>query len=93
VTARNREPYRRRRQVMCPVCPTTAALVAAGVTSTGGMTALVVSRVRSRTTGTKERNMENPKSHLPTNTHLIVSPHEWEAARQQFLVKEKAAVS
>jgi Bacterial protein of unknown function (DUF899) len=34
--------------------------------------------------------MENPKSHLPTNTPPIVSPQEWEAARQQLLVKEKA---
>ena len=34
--------------------------------------------------------MENPKPHLPTNTPPIVSPQEWEAARQQLLVKEKA---
>jgi hypothetical protein len=33
---------------MCPVCLTTAALVTASVTSAGGMTALVVSRVRSK---------------------------------------------
>ena len=35
-------------------------------------------------------NMENPKGQLPKNTPPIVSPQEWEAARQQMLVKEKA---
>ena len=34
--------------------------------------------------------MENPKPQLSTNTPPIVSPQEWEAARQQLLVKEKA---
>jgi predicted dithiol-disulfide oxidoreductase (DUF899 family) len=87
---RNREPYGARRRVMCPVCLSTLALVTASVTSTGGMTALVASRVRSKNTGIKERKMENPKPHLPTNTPSIVSPQEWEAARQQLLVKEKA---
>src|SRR5262245_33227788 len=41
----------------------------------------------------KERDMEKTKksgSELPTNTPLIVSPKEWEEARQQLLVKEKA---
>jgi predicted dithiol-disulfide oxidoreductase (DUF899 family) len=41
----------------------------------------------------KETNMEkNTKvdSELPTNTSPIVSPQEWETARQQLLVKEKA---
>jgi predicted dithiol-disulfide oxidoreductase (DUF899 family) len=40
----------------------------------------------------KERDMENKKrdSELPTNTPPIVSPQEWEAARQRLLVKEKA---
>ena len=37
----------------------------------------------------KERNMEYPKG-LPVNTPPIVSPQEWEAAREQLLVKEKA---
>ncbi len=31
---------------MCPVCFATAAWIAAGITSTGGMSALVVSRLR-----------------------------------------------
>ncbi|HTC67356.1 MAG TPA: DUF899 family protein, partial [Candidatus Acidoferrum sp.] len=38
----------------------------------------------------KERDMEQRKEHLAMNTLPIVSPQEWEAARQQLLVKEKA---
>ncbi len=38
----------------------------------------------------KERDMERRKGHLAMNTPPIVSPQEWEAARQQLLVKEKA---
>jgi predicted dithiol-disulfide oxidoreductase (DUF899 family) len=34
--------------------------------------------------------MEHQKGHLALNTPPIVSPQEWEAARQQLLVKEKA---
>jgi hypothetical protein len=33
---------------MCPVCIATAAWIAAGVTSTGGASALVLSKFRSR---------------------------------------------
>jgi len=38
----------------------------------------------------KERGMEQLKGNLPKNTPPIVSPQEWETARQQLLVKEKA---
>jgi predicted dithiol-disulfide oxidoreductase (DUF899 family) len=38
----------------------------------------------------KERDMEQRKAQLAMNTPPIVSPEEWEAARQQLLVKEKA---
>ncbi len=34
---------------MCPVCITTAALMVAGATSTGGLTALVVKTLRAKT--------------------------------------------
>src|SRR5262245_28207855 len=34
--------------------------------------------------------MQQLKSQLPKNTPPVVSPQEWEAARQQLLVKEKA---
>ena len=38
----------------------------------------------------KERDMEPLKGNLPKNAPPIVSPQEWETARQQLLVKEKA---
>src|ERR1035437_2553402 len=38
----------------------------------------------------KERNKERGKGNLAINTPPIVSQQEWEAARQQLLVKEKA---
>ena len=41
-------------------------------------------------TTSKERDMEQLKGNLPRNTPPIVSPQEWEAARRQLLVKEKA---
>jgi hypothetical protein len=34
---------------MCPACIATAALVVAGATSAGGMTALVVEKLRAKT--------------------------------------------
>ena len=39
---------------------------------------------------TKQRGNEYGKGHLAMNTPPIVSKQEWEAARQQLLVKEKA---
>ena len=38
----------------------------------------------------KERDREHGKGHLAMKTPPIVSQQEWEAARQQMLVKEKA---
>ena len=38
----------------------------------------------------KERDKEHAKGHLAMKTPPIVSQQEWEAARQQLLVKEKA---
>ena len=38
----------------------------------------------------KVRDKEHGKGHLAMNTPPIVSQQEWEAARQQLLVKEKA---
>src|SRR5262249_36935310 len=38
----------------------------------------------------KERDMDQRKGHLERKTPLVVPPQEWEAARQQLLVKEKA---
>jgi predicted dithiol-disulfide oxidoreductase (DUF899 family) len=38
----------------------------------------------------EEIDMEKRNGNLPKNTPPIVSPQEWETARQQLLVKEKA---
>ena len=38
----------------------------------------------------KERDKEHPKGQIAMKTPPIVSEQEWEAARQQLLVKEKA---
>ena len=38
----------------------------------------------------KERDKEHGNGHLAMNIPPIVSQQEWEAARQQLLVKEKA---
>src|SRR5689334_23063256 len=38
----------------------------------------------------EERGKEHGKGHLAMNTPPVVSQQEWEAARQQLLVKEKA---
>ena len=38
----------------------------------------------------KERDKEQPKGQIAMKTPSIVSQQEWEAARQQLLVKEKA---
>jgi predicted dithiol-disulfide oxidoreductase (DUF899 family) len=45
---------------------------------------------RNKMATRKERDMENRKGQLAMNTPPIVSLQEWEAARQQLLVKEKA---
>src|SRR6266852_6961971 len=45
---------------------------------------------RNKIATSKERDMEHRKGHLAMNTPPIVSPQEWEAAREQLLVKEKA---
>src|SRR3979411_3073707 len=45
---------------------------------------------RNKMATSKERDMQHRKGYLAINTPPIVSPQEWEAARQQLLVKEKA---
>jgi predicted dithiol-disulfide oxidoreductase (DUF899 family) len=67
---------------------TTLALITAGATSTGGMTALLLSRLR-RSQKQKETDMEHLTGNLSKGTPAIASPDEWEASRQQLLVKEK----
>ena len=50
---------------MCPVCLATAAWIAAGVTSTGGISALAVKTFRgtNRERTTRNRNYEQGGSH------------------------------
>src|SRR6266498_5326734 len=45
---------------------------------------------RNKMATSKERDKEHPKGHLAMKTPPIVSQQEWEAARQQLLVKEKS---
>src|SRR5258708_920148 len=91
---------------MCPACIASAAVMAAGAGSTGGILAVCVGKFRNifRTNAlacfrksrrnkmatSNEREVKNQKGHLAMKTPPIVSPQEWEAARQQLLVKEKA---
>ncbi len=72
---------------MCPVCLATAALIASGATSVGGLTALVVKKLHANTgankidcPGKKENKMDQLK---------IVSRVEWLIARKNLLNKEK----
>jgi len=50
---------------MCPVCIATAAVIAASATSTGGISALVVSRFRGKNqeATTNEKNLEQGERH------------------------------
>jgi predicted dithiol-disulfide oxidoreductase (DUF899 family) len=94
--------------MICPVCLSTLAMIAAGATSTGGLAAIAV-RMRGRGTGpaADARHATSPTDTevgpmsdslasartdgLPgMHTPPVVSPHEWEAARAELLVKEKA---
>src|ERR1700676_5143119 len=45
---------------------------------------------RNKMATSKERDMEHREGQLAMNTPPIVSAQEWEAARQELLVKEKA---
>jgi hypothetical protein len=44
---------------MCPACIASVAWMAAGVTSTGGIAALVVSRLRDRNDRNEEMDMDD----------------------------------
>jgi predicted dithiol-disulfide oxidoreductase (DUF899 family) len=73
-------------------------MIAAGTVTTGGVTALVASRLRGKNKKAKERTMneagkkaeEHQQGLHGMKTPPIVSPTEWEAARQKLLAKEKA---
>lgn len=46
---------------MCPFCVATTVWVAAGVVSTGGVSALVASKIWSKLTGVREEGGSNDK--------------------------------
>lgn len=46
---------------MCPVCLSTLAWIAAGTTSAGGLTALVVKRARGRASEARNSSVEEPR--------------------------------
>ena len=76
---------------MCPVCIATAAVIAASATSTGGISALGHGQAprqepgsNQKKTSNKERDMDkNKETEMKMKTPPIVSPQEWEAAREQ----------
>jgi len=51
----------REEQLMCPACMASAAWVVAGITSAGGLSALVVKKLRAKTSAKKIRALPNPK--------------------------------
>jgi hypothetical protein len=46
---------------MCPICIANMALVIAGTTSTGGLTAFVLNKLRTRRDAIKSPNQSNRK--------------------------------
>jgi hypothetical protein len=53
---------------MCPVCFTTAALIAGSVTSTGGLAAVVIKKFSVKKFGAKSDTDINPADHNPATT-------------------------
>jgi predicted dithiol-disulfide oxidoreductase (DUF899 family) len=85
---------------MCPECFTTAAMIFAGATSTGGLGALVMKKLgfkgalaESPDEQTHNQAQENSMPEVITSAripdHEIVSPEQWLEQRKQFLAKEK----
>jgi predicted dithiol-disulfide oxidoreductase (DUF899 family) len=75
---------------MCPACLATLAQLAVGATSTAGLATLIATTFRGKSNNNNEENEMETSNKLPMNTPPIVPSQEWEAARQQLLVKEKA---
>jgi predicted dithiol-disulfide oxidoreductase (DUF899 family) len=73
--------------MFCPACISTFALVAAGTTSSAGLSALVLN-LRRRKHDTADANT-TPEFSMEQST--IVSREEWLIARRDLLAKEKEA--
>src|SRR6476661_7201492 len=71
---------------MCPVCLGNLTLLAAGASSSGGLTAFALGKFLKKEQTKGKSKMKTAEMKLNPR---IVSPEEWEAARQQLLVKEK----
>ena len=69
---------------MCPVCMASAAVMAAGVTSTGGIAALAL-KIFVRKKGESKMTPTMTQTEHPQ----VVSEAEWLAARKRLLVTEK----
>jgi len=85
---------------MCPVCLTTAALIAGSVSSTGGLAAVVIKKFGGETAGKKRRRQKSPLQPHPRRMTMsssmievrqpkTVSHPEWLAGPRAFLAKEK----
>ncbi len=81
---------------MCPICLATAALIASGVTSSGGLAAIAIRKFKlSRKITEQEKSSQAQiKGEIKMLTSVIKNPKivsrdEWLAAREKLLVKEK----
>jgi hypothetical protein len=55
---------------MCPVCVATAALIAAGATTTGGLAALVVKKLRPKAGATAGADSISPATQPKGDEHV-----------------------
>ncbi len=81
---------------MCPACIARLAAAVAGVISTGGVSTIAVKLFHSRKDGASFGRQIEQKGEGSMSTatvrkesHRVVSPAEWLAARKEFLIKEK----
>jgi predicted dithiol-disulfide oxidoreductase (DUF899 family) len=80
---------------MCPVCITTAALIATSATSAGGLASLVVKKFRTKNvadnvpTNPNQRRITMATSKMELQHPKVVSPAEWLAARKEHMAQEK----
>ena len=74
---------------MCPACISTAAAIAAGAISSGGLAALAMMTLRPQIRPELYR-FKHSVTRRRSWTPRIVTRDEWVAARKDLLVKEKA---
>ena len=76
--------------MLCPACTSTIALVAAGTTSSAGLSALAVRLWRrARPAAATLPHPPEPEQHM--ERQIVASRAEWLAARRALLAKEKEA--